>query len=251
MSITNSQNRVSYAGNGVTTLFAVTFKFMAATDIDAVLVDTVSFVETPLVEGTDFTVTGADQPEGSGIFTATVAPPTGKTLVIWCDPAVSQGFAAADTQALSTSGLLDALDRITIIARRALDLAKRSIGLDDGFSGSFTPSLPVQIVPNAILIVDPTGTKVIMGPTIGSLVPGMGGTPIQEAPAGAVNNSNVTFTLSQTPAAAALVEFFVDGLMQRQGVGLDYTIAGSVITTSAALDPDSTGQVKIWAKYSY
>jgi hypothetical protein len=57
-------------------------------------------------------------------------------------------------------------------------------------------------------------------------------TDIQETPVGAVDNSNVTFTLSQTPVSNASVLFYLSGLMQEQGV--DYNIAGSTITMTTA-----------------
>lgn len=62
---------------------------------------------------------------------------------------------------------------------------------------------------------------------------------IQEIPSGTVNGSNVTFTLGFTPANGAAVQLFVDGLLQLQGAGLDYTISGSTITFVAA---PATGQ---------
>lgn len=45
---------------------------------------------------------------------------------------------------------------------------------------------------------------------------------------GVSNNTNAVFTLSGTPISSASVEVYRDGIFQTQGV--DYTIAGSVIT---------------------
>jgi hypothetical protein len=59
-------------------------------------------------------------------------------------------------------------------------------------------------------------------------------TAVQEVPSGAINGSNVTFTLSYTPAAGASVQIFLGGLVQIQGGGQDYTISGSTITMAAA-----------------
>lgn len=63
---------------------------------------------------------------------------------------------------------------------------------------------------------------------------GSSGTWIQEAPAGLVNGVNVTYTLSQTPTADACVNLSLDGVTQRQGGGLEYTISGSTITMAIA-----------------
>lgn len=63
---------------------------------------------------------------------------------------------------------------------------------------------------------------------------GGGGTPVQEAPTGAVDGVNVTFTLSQVPAANASVDLSLDGVTQRQGGGLEYTLSGTTITMATA-----------------
>lgn len=52
---------------------------------------------------------------------------------------------------------------------------------------------------------------------------------VRETPAGAVNGSNDTFTLANTPIAGS-EEVYLNGLQQEPGGGNDYTIAGAVIT---------------------
>lgn len=52
----------------------------------------------------------------------------------------------------------------------------------------------------------------------------------QGAPTGTINGSNTSFSLSPTPAAAANVNCFMNGLQQQQGAGNDYTISGATIT---------------------
>ncbi len=52
----------------------------------------------------------------------------------------------------------------------------------------------------------------------------------QGAPTGTINGSNTSFTLSPTPAAAANVNCFENGVQQQQGAGNDYTISGATIT---------------------
>lgn len=68
-------------------------------------------------------------------------------------------------------------------------------------------------------------------------------TYVDEAPAGAVNGVNVTYTLSQTPAASNTLNLYLDGLKQREAT--DYTIVGDTITMLAA---PATGQ-DLWANY--
>lgn len=66
---------------------------------------------------------------------------------------------------------------------------------------------------------------------------------IQESPAGTVNGSNVSFTLSQAPAETDFVEIYVNGLFQRNGV--DFTVSGTTVTMTTAPATEST----IWATY--
>lgn len=64
-------------------------------------------------------------------------------------------------------------------------------------------------------------------------------TPPQLVPAGTINNSNVTFTVTTAPAAASRLVLFLDGMLQTQGGGKDYTISGTTLTMA---DPPDVGQ---------
>lgn len=72
------------------------------------------------------------------------------------------------------------------------------------------------------------------GSGILSWAAGTTNTPFAETPSGTVNSSNVTFTLAHTPAAALGVIVELDGVVQRNGAGLDFTVSGSTITFAAA-----------------
>ena len=56
--------------------------------------------------------------------------------------------------------------------------------------------------------------------------------PKFETPSGAVNGSNVTFTLSATPVANASVIMVLDGVTQTNGT--DYTVSGTTVTFTTA-----------------
>lgn len=53
-----------------------------------------------------------------------------------------------------------------------------------------------------------------------------------ETPSGAVNGINVTYTLGNTPAG--FIHVYLDGLLQEEGGGNDYTISGATITMVSA-----------------
>ena len=54
----------------------------------------------------------------------------------------------------------------------------------------------------------------------------------QEVPSGLVNGSNVTYTLSSTPHSDKAVRVYLNGLVEKQGVG--YTITTDTITFTTA-----------------
>lgn len=58
-----------------------------------------------------------------------------------------------------------------------------------------------------------------------------------ETPTGTVDGVNDTFTLAFTPAG--FVHFYVNGLLQEEGGGNDYTITGDTITTTTPPSPGS------------
>lgn len=58
----------------------------------------------------------------------------------------------------------------------------------------------------------------------------------REVPSGSVNGSNAVFTLVNTPVAGT-EQVFLNGLLQQEGAGNDYTISGDTITFTTA--PDS------------
>jgi hypothetical protein len=55
-----------------------------------------------------------------------------------------------------------------------------------------------------------------------------------EVPTGAINGINRIYTLDKSPNPPAAVLLFLSGHLQRQGVGLEYTLAGPIITMAVA-----------------
>lgn len=79
---------------------------------------------------------------------------------------------------------------------------------------------------------------------------GGSGTPAQEQPTGAVDGVNVTYVLSQVPSSSASVDLSLDGVTQRQGGGLEYTISGATITMATPPLAVPIPQT-LWAIYAY
>lgn len=68
-----------------------------------------------------------------------------------------------------------------------------------------------------------------------------------EVPAGAINGINRTYTLEKSPNPSVAVLLFMSGHLQRQGVGVEYTLSGPIITMAVA--PGIGAWLLIWYLY--
>ena len=80
-------------------------------------------------------------------------------------------------------------------------------------------------------------------------VPGVGGGTTtnyadEEVPSGSINGSNVTFTLAFAPSPAKSLLLVQNGIILEQGIGNDYTLAGSTITMAVA--PNNGAVLLAW-----
>lgn len=86
MTISSSTDQDIFPGNGVTTVFPLSYRFLDNADIVAVLINDATGVETPWTLGTNYTLAGAGEPEENGnpasVLTATVAPAVGYSLSV-------------------------------------------------------------------------------------------------------------------------------------------------------------------------
>ena len=88
MTSTTTSAKVRYNGDGVTTAFPTTFKFIKNSHVTAVLRDA-NAVETTLIEFTNYTLAGAGDEDG-GTLTMIVAPASGEVLIIKLDVPFTQ-----------------------------------------------------------------------------------------------------------------------------------------------------------------
>lgn len=97
-----------------------------------------------------------------------------------------------------------------------------------GGSGSITLPIPISDVTNL------STTLASMSASITSLTTQISSLTVSpvfvdgETPAGAVNGSNITFTLANTPSPATSLDLYRNGLVQT--IGVDYTVSGNTIT---------------------
>ncbi len=73
---------------------------------------------------------------------------------------------------------------------------------------------------------------------------------VREVPSGAINGSNVTFTLANTPLSGTL-QLFLNGLLLDEGASNDYTLSGNTITMNYAPEASPGSADKLLATYLY
>ena len=146
MTISTTESRISYNGNGVTTVFSFPYRFLANGDIVVVSVSAAG-VETTKTLATDYTLTGAGDDAG-GSVTMLVAPASGTRLVIYRDTEVVQETDYITGDAFPAESHERALDRLTMILQEKTPGAAgatRAIQIPIGDPGTVVTTLPPSI----------------------------------------------------------------------------------------------------------
>jgi len=138
MTITSTQNRVSYAGNGApgvpgTLAFSVPFRFLAISDLVVLVRVDATGVDTTKTLDTHYSVSGEGAATG-GTVTFLIEdgePQTGETLIIYGNPAMTQlvDYIAGGT--FPAESHEEALDRLTLQSTRTREIAERALPLTD------------------------------------------------------------------------------------------------------------------------
>jgi hypothetical protein len=127
VTITSTPSERSYAGNGVTTVFAIPFEFDTSSDITVLNTDSGGTV-TELTSG--FAITGGGG--STGTLTFTTAPASTVTITVLDDPAVTQPVDYTDNDAFPAEAHEGALDRIVRIIKRVSQKLDRTMRGPDG-----------------------------------------------------------------------------------------------------------------------
>ena len=125
MTVSSTTNKVSYSGNGTTTVFAYTFKIFADGDLD-VYIRSSTGTETLKTLTTDYTVSNAGV-VGGGNVTFVTAPASGETVVIQRKLALTQGTDYVENDPFPAESHEEALDRLTFITQQMQEEIDRSI----------------------------------------------------------------------------------------------------------------------------
>jgi hypothetical protein len=125
MTVSSTTNKVSYNGNGSTTVFAYTFKTFDQDDL-TVIIRSAAGTETTKTLTTDYTVSGVGA-GGGGNVTMLTAPAAGQTITVLREQPLQQGLDLVPNDPFPATSLEDALDKLTFMVQSHEEEIGRSI----------------------------------------------------------------------------------------------------------------------------
>ncbi len=217
MTISTTESRISYNGNGVTTEFSFPYRFLANGDLVVVEV-AADGTETVKTITTHYTITGAGDDAG-GSVTMLVAPASGTRLVIYRDTEVVQETDYTSGDAFPAESHERALDRLTMI-------------LQEKTPGAAGATRAIQIP-----IGDPGDVNTVLPPSIARLDKFL----VFDATTGSVGVSNVTISQVEVLVEElGLTETTVNVFTKNQSVRPVILTPGVMVNTDAALSNNFT-----------
>lgn len=140
MTVSTTTSKVSYAGNGSTTAFAVNFYFLDNTHLKVIL-RAANGTETVKTLGTDYTVSGAGVSSG-GTVTMTSAPASGTTLVVLRNVPATQLADYTPNDPFPAQTHEQALDKLTMLVQQQQTSLNGVLKFPDTDSASLSATLP-------------------------------------------------------------------------------------------------------------
>ena len=125
MTVTSTNQKVQFTGNGSATVFAYNFKIFAQTDLSVIL-RSAAGTETPQQLTTKYTVSGVGVASGGNVTMGT-APPAGTTLTILRVQPNLQGLDLVPNDPFPAGSMEDALDKLTFMVQTHDEEIRRSI----------------------------------------------------------------------------------------------------------------------------
>ena len=152
MTISSSYAPDNYAGNGATTVFAVTFEFLStSTNVKVSLKVDSTGVITDQVVTTDYTISGAN-------VTMLTAPASGETLILELNPNYQQGSDYTENSALPADTVESDFDKRTLEAQLNKDLLDRTPKFDSSVDlSSATITFEPPASGTEVMTVDSSG----------------------------------------------------------------------------------------------
>lgn len=270
-----------YSGNGSTKTFTVDGYFLAEADGAAhlkVVLRSATGSETVLVQGADYSVTGAGN-ENGGSVTLTTAPATGETLVILRNVPETQQTDYPTNGPLPAVAQEQALDKLTMMVQQRSGDTGKAIVLPDTDATTLVRVLPASSVrAGKALIFDTLGnvtisdndyadieaqqTILIQSQQARDAAQGYAQDAAEyydlvlDAPIIAAsatvdrfsgNDATTSFTLSATPLNEENTLVYIGGVYQQKDT---YSVSGTTLTFSEA-PPTGTDNIEVSTINSY
>lgn len=232
MTVSSQTSRVSYAGNGSTKAFAVSFYFLADSHLKVIL-RAADGSETIKTLTTDYTVSGAGNPSG-GTVTMGTAPAAGTTLVIVRNVPLIQETDYQANDPFPAESHERALDKLTMAMQTQQIQIDRSLKLKDSTStAGISTELP-DPASNQLIGWNQgaTGLQNVTPQTLATIV--AYGTARANVFTG--NGTQTAFTLSDNPGALNNLDVSIDGATQVPGVDYTWTLGTTLTMTTAVPD---------------
>ncbi|BAQ86491.1 hypothetical protein [uncultured Mediterranean phage uvMED] len=246
MTVSSTTNKVSYSGNGSTTVFAYTFKIFADADLK-VFIRSSTGVETLKTLTTHYTVSNAGNASGGNVtFTTGNTPASGETVVIQRELALTQGTDYVENDPFPAESHEDALDRLTFITQQQQEEIDRAIKASVTNTISSTEfAISASDRANKILSFDGSGDLTVTEGKVDTV-----STSVSAVSAGGTPTASATFTASS--GALALAFGLVTGNTGATGstgstgaAGTDGSNAGLAMTFSNSTSDADPGNGKL------
>lgn len=237
MTVSTTTRRAGpFYGNGVTTSFPFTFKVFDKTNVQVVLTNTATGIQTTLVLDSDYSVTvNADQvnaPGGSITYPISGSPmPSGYTLAVVGSLPYTQTTTLPAGGNFSPTVIEQTFDRTEIQIQQLVELAGRSFVAPAGIDTTqISTSLPYPAA-NKLIAWNPTATGLqnVDPTTLASII--AYGTANADIFTG--TGAQTVFALSANPGAQANLDVSVGGVTQLPGADYTWTSGTTLTFTSA------------------
>jgi methyl coenzyme M reductase subunit D len=258
MTVSSTNTRNSYSGNGSTTVFAYTFKIFDDDDITVIIRTDSTGAETTQTKTTHYSVSGVGSASGGNI-TFGSAPASGETVVLLRTTARTQltDYVANDPFPAATHE--DALDKLTFLVQELEEEVGRAIKLsktNEIATAEFTVGASDRA--NKILSFDASGDLTVTEGKVDTVTATASGLSAGATPTATATYTGSTGALAIAfgipagatgptgPAGGGLADLSADTTPQLGG-DLDMNGQDIVTTSNATIDlaPNGTGTVVV------
>lgn len=238
MTVSTTNTRIAYTGNGSTTAFAFPYPFLSGTDLKVYKNGTLQTITT------HYTVSGGAG--SSGTVTFLTAPVSGNSIVILRDPTMTQLLDYIANDAFPAESHEQGLDRLTMISQRLADRMDRAMHLADFDVSGASTVMPTPEADNFVAW-DSAGTALINVAASDLITVAASENKVVDTFVGANGDftagTTTTLPLTQAPGAEENVTITFDGVVQHHGT---FSVSGTTITFSSAIP---VGVAEVEAQY--